>query len=113
DLRASPRARPGRPSIALVSSMHPAVLSFWLATPKVDAGEQAAGGGERGGAPWDGATGMKLIAEWDGQGMIATQSHAMRFDGFPATRAAWPGHLQALAAAGGSFVAGLFFARTV
>jgi alkylation response protein AidB-like acyl-CoA dehydrogenase len=65
------------------------------------------------GAPWDGSTGMKLIAEWDGQGMIATQSHAMQFDGFPATRAAWPGHLQALAAAAGPFVACSFTAVIV
>lgn len=34
-------------------------------------------------APWDGSTGMKLIAEWDGHGMAATQSHSFQFDRFP------------------------------
>jgi alkylation response protein AidB-like acyl-CoA dehydrogenase len=38
--------------------------------------------------PWDGSTGMKLVAEWDGHGMIATQSHAFDFSDFPATRMA-------------------------
>jgi alkylation response protein AidB-like acyl-CoA dehydrogenase len=40
--------------------------------------------------PWDGTAGITLLAAWDGQGMTATQSHAMRFDGVPATRLAWP-----------------------
>jgi alkylation response protein AidB-like acyl-CoA dehydrogenase len=40
--------------------------------------------------PWDGSTGMTLTAPWDGAGMIATQSHAFRFDDFPARRLAWP-----------------------
>jgi alkylation response protein AidB-like acyl-CoA dehydrogenase len=43
------------------------------------------------GVPWDGSIGVKLAAAWDGYGMIATQSHAMTFQGFPATRSAWPG----------------------
>jgi alkylation response protein AidB-like acyl-CoA dehydrogenase len=43
------------------------------------------------GVPWDGSAGVKLIAAWDGHGMTATQSHAMSFQGMPATRAAWPG----------------------
>ena len=38
------------------------------------------------GVPWDGSTGMKLVAEWDGHGMIATQSHAFDFTDFPLTR---------------------------
>lgn len=42
------------------------------------------------GVPWDGSQGLTLVAAWDGQGMTATQSHAMRFDDFPATRTAWP-----------------------
>jgi alkylation response protein AidB-like acyl-CoA dehydrogenase len=42
------------------------------------------------GVPWDGSAGLKLVAPWDGHGMAATQSHMMRFDDFPATRAAWP-----------------------
>lgn len=41
--------------------------------------------------------GVRLIAPWDGHGMTATQSHAMQFDDFPATRSAWPGNLSKLA----------------
>ena len=180
----------GDPSVALVSSMHPAVLSFWMATPEVDGGNQAAWDGQRAqlaraaldgawwgtitsepgsggdiaktkavarrdgdayrlsgakhfgsgsgitsymittalpegddqpdlffldvrGAPWDGSTGMKLIAEWDGQGMISTQSHAMEFQDFPATRCAWPGNLQALVLTAGPYVACSFTAVIV
>lgn len=44
-------------------------------------------------ARWDGSGGAKLVAQWDGHGMRATQSHAFRFDDFPAWRAAWPGGL--------------------
>lgn len=43
------------------------------------------------GASWDGTSGIELVAEWDGHGMTATQSHAMRFDGFPVVRTAYPG----------------------
>jgi alkylation response protein AidB-like acyl-CoA dehydrogenase len=42
------------------------------------------------GVPWDGSTGVTLLAPWDGHGMIATQSHALHFADFPATRNAWP-----------------------
>jgi alkylation response protein AidB-like acyl-CoA dehydrogenase len=48
--------------------------------------------------PWDGSVGATLIAPWEGHGMIATQSHAMAFDDFPATRCAWPGNVAKLAA---------------
>src|SRR4051812_9392751 len=34
--------------------------------------------------PWDGSKGVKLISEWDGHGMAATQSHSFHFDDFPA-----------------------------
>jgi alkylation response protein AidB-like acyl-CoA dehydrogenase len=40
--------------------------------------------------PWDGSSGLKLVATWDGHGMTATQSHAFDFQDFPATRSAWP-----------------------
>ena len=46
------------------------------------------------GVPWDGSTGVKLIAPWDGHGMTATQSHGMVFEDFPATRPAWPGRVE-------------------
>ncbi|OLD59118.1 MAG: hypothetical protein AUI83_03445 [Armatimonadetes bacterium 13_1_40CM_3_65_7] len=36
------------------------------------------------GARWDGSTGITLLSPWDGHGMIATQSHAFRFDGYTA-----------------------------
>ena len=42
------------------------------------------------GRTWDGAEGLKLLAEWDGHGMSATQSHAFRLKRFPATAIAWP-----------------------
>ena len=167
-------------SVALVSAMHPTVLAFWLATPKVPEAYQPAWDEQRrhifstvrdgawwgtltsepgsGGdltqtravarpsakpptseyqligdkafgsgsgvtsymmtvaipegeelpdlfylgvrnAAWDGSSGVRLSAAWDGQGMAATQSHAFRFDGYPLTRAAWPANLPTLAAA--------------
>ena len=65
------------------------------------------------GAPWDGSTGMALVAPWDGHGMIATQSHAFRFEQFPATRAAWPGNLTALGAAAQPYIRCCFTAVCV
>lgn len=38
--------------------------------------------------PWDGSTGCKMTAKWDGIGMSSTQSHAFRFEKFPANKAA-------------------------
>ena len=46
------------------------------------------------GVPWDGSAGVSLARAWDGHGMTATQSHAMDFNGMPATRAAWPDNRQ-------------------
>lgn len=63
--------------------------------------------------PWDGSTGARLIAEWDGHGMSATQSHAFEFTSFPATRFAWPGNLLGVSASAGAFVATLFSAVIV
>jgi alkylation response protein AidB-like acyl-CoA dehydrogenase len=56
------------------------------------------------GVPWDGSCGLTLLAEWDGQGMAATQSHAMRLEDYPAIRCAWPGHFRALAEAVGPYI---------
>ena len=64
-------------------------------------------------AAWDGSTGLTLVAPWDGLGMIATQSHAFRFEGFPAARAAWPGNLAALGAAAQPYVRCCFTAVCV
>jgi alkylation response protein AidB-like acyl-CoA dehydrogenase len=178
----------GDSSVALVASMHPAVLAFWLATPDVPAphtevwvaqreevtesalagawwgtitSEPGSGGdiaktkavasfegsgawrlsgqkhfgsgsgvtsfmitiampeGEQApdwfyvnmrGRAWDGSAGVRLIAPWDGHGMQATQSHAMAFDGAPATRIAWPGNWKVLADAAGPFIGALFTA---
>ena len=36
--------------------------------------------------PWDGSTGCKMTVEWDGIGMSSTQSHAFRFENFPAIK---------------------------
>jgi hypothetical protein len=63
--------------------------------------------------PWDGSTGMTLLAPWEGHGMPATQSHAFQFESFPATRFAWPGHLGEIQAANGGFVACCFTAVIV
>ncbi len=175
----------GDPSVALVSSMHPAVLAFWLASPEAEppfakawaeqrsrvfqtaldgdlwgtitsepgsggdlaktkaiarrdgdgyriSGQKHFGSGsgvsafmitsaladgepdlfflKTRGAPWDGSTGMKLLAEWDGHGMAATQSHSMMFEDFPATRNAWQGALLRLFGAAGPYVACSFTA---
>jgi len=56
------------------------------------------------GAAWDGSNGIRLAAAWDGLGMVATQSHNFRFDGYPVTRVAWPGSLMTLAAAAQPYV---------
>ncbi|MGE3775205.1 MAG: acyl-CoA dehydrogenase family protein [Gammaproteobacteria bacterium] len=62
---------------------------------------------------WDGSNGMKLIAEWDGHGMIATQSHAFQFTDFPVTRLAWPGNLRAVSTTSGAIVSSVFTAVIV
>ena len=178
----------GDPSVALVSSMHPAVLSFWLWEPNapepytrawqeqsrylaqsaldggfwgtitsepgsggdvgrtkavarprgegayVISGEKHFGSGsgmtsfmvttaipegeeeadwyfmDMRGAKWDGSSGISLRAEWDGHGMIATQSHSFVFDGYPASRMAWPGNLRVVSGQVGAFVSSVFVA---
>lgn len=52
--------------------------------------------------------GVRVIAEWDGHGMIATQSHGMAFENFPATRMAWEGSLLDVAKNAGGFIGCLF-----
>ncbi len=59
---------------------------------------------------WDGSSGMRLVAEWDGMGMQATQSHAMALDGAPAVRAAYDGPLDDLSVANAAFISCLFTA---
>jgi alkylation response protein AidB-like acyl-CoA dehydrogenase len=60
--------------------------------------------------PWDGSAGLRLLAEWDGMGMAATQSHAMRLEGVPSVRMAWGGKIEAITRAAGPLVATLFTA---
>ncbi|MEY2453204.1 MAG: hypothetical protein QOD92_2778 [Acidimicrobiaceae bacterium] len=62
------------------------------------------------GRPWDGTAGLTLIAEWDGMGMAATQSHAMRLDRADSVRLAWNGRLDSITRAAGPLVATLFTA---
>jgi alkylation response protein AidB-like acyl-CoA dehydrogenase len=57
---------------------------------------------------WDGSAGLKLVAEWDGMGMAATQSHAMRLEAAPSVRLAWNRELDHIIRAAGPFVAALF-----
>lgn len=60
--------------------------------------------------PWDGTAGMELLAEWDGMGMAATQSHAMRLAGAPAVRVAWTGPFEDVSLPAAPFIATLFTA---
>lgn len=57
---------------------------------------------------WDGSTGVSLISEWDGHGMIATQSNSFSFENFPATRMAWPDSLLTVASNAVGFIGCLF-----
>jgi alkylation response protein AidB-like acyl-CoA dehydrogenase len=60
--------------------------------------------------PWDGSAGLQLAAEWDGMGMAATQSHAMRLEECPAIRLAWDGPIEDLTTAAGPLVMSVFTA---
>ena len=60
--------------------------------------------------PWDGTAGLRLTAEWDGMGMAATQSHAMRLEACPAIRFAWDGPLEEITLAAAPLVSSLFTA---
>jgi len=60
------------------------------------------------GRPWDGSAGMTLIAEWDGMGMAATQSHAMKLEGVPTVRFAWNGRFDSITRAAGPLVSTIF-----
>lgn len=60
------------------------------------------------GRPLDGSAGMQILAEWDGVGMAATQSHAMRLDGAPGVRMAWDGPLEQVTLAAAPMIATIF-----
>ena len=56
------------------------------------------------GVALDGSAGVSITAPWDGHGMTSTQSHAMAFRDFPATRSAWAGSVLDRMAATGGFI---------
>jgi alkylation response protein AidB-like acyl-CoA dehydrogenase len=60
--------------------------------------------------PWDGSAGLQLTAEWDGMGMAATQSHAMRLERCPAVRMAWDDPIEQITTAASPLVSSLFTA---
>jgi alkylation response protein AidB-like acyl-CoA dehydrogenase len=55
--------------------------------------------------PWDGSEGFALLAEWDGMGMAATQSHAMRLERAAAVRLACNGPIPTITAAASPLIA--------
>jgi alkylation response protein AidB-like acyl-CoA dehydrogenase len=58
----------------------------------------------------EGSSGLRVTHEWDGAGMKATQSHAVRLDGVEAVRLAWGGPIDTLAANAGGLVMAVFTA---
>jgi alkylation response protein AidB-like acyl-CoA dehydrogenase len=62
------------------------------------------------GRPWDGTAGYELLAEWDGMGMAATQSHAMRLADAPAVRLAWELPIEGVTLAAAPFISTIFTA---
>lgn len=66
-----------------------------------------------GGRPWDGSEGLTLLAEWDGVGMAATQSHSMQLDAIPAVRFALDRPLAEIGLAANPFVLTIFTAVVV
>jgi alkylation response protein AidB-like acyl-CoA dehydrogenase len=67
-------------------------MASFMFTPALPEGEQARDRFflDMRGIPLDGSAGAKLIAPWQGHGMIATQSHMVLFEDFPAHRSACP-----------------------
>ena len=57
---------------------------------------------------WGGSNGWTVLAEWDGAGMAATQSHAMRLENAPAVRLAYEGPLNDITTGAGPLIAALF-----
>jgi alkylation response protein AidB-like acyl-CoA dehydrogenase len=70
--------------------------AFFLDTREV------AAGGER--------QGFRIAKEWDGVGMAATQSHAVRLEACPAVRLEWPGALEGMMAGAAPINLSLFAA---
>ena len=57
---------------------------------------------------WDGSEGVVQTAEWSAHGVMATQSHAFRFDDFPAERIAWSGRGPEIGPLAGAYANALF-----
>jgi alkylation response protein AidB-like acyl-CoA dehydrogenase len=53
---------------------------------------------------------VRVTGEWDGAGMVATQSHAARFEAVPAVRLAWEGPVEPLMFQALPMIAALFTA---
>jgi len=90
-------------------------ITSYMITSAMPAGEDAAGlfFMDMRGVPWDGSAGVKLTTPWDGHGMTATQSHAMAFTDFPATRTAWPTGFATFMEPVGGLIAACFTAVVV
>ena len=86
------------------------IADLMVTTALPDGGDPALFVIETRARPWDGSAGMTLLAEWDGMGMAATQSHAMRLEGCPAVRAAWDGPIEAITLAAAPLISCLFTA---
>ena len=62
------------------------------------------------GRPWESGDHVEMVAEWDGMGMRATQSHALRLVGTPAVRMASTRPLDQVSGAAMPFIEALFVA---
>jgi alkylation response protein AidB-like acyl-CoA dehydrogenase len=87
-------------------------VTDWMVTTAVPEGEDAPAifALDVRGRPWDGSAGLTMIAEWDGIGMAATQSHAMHLERAPGVRLAHPGSLTDITTGAGAFIPTLFTA---
>lgn len=88
------------------------VCSFMFTTA-IPAGEEAPAAfflDTRGLLAGEPVPGFSIAREWDGVGMSATQSHAVRLDGCRAIRLAWPGTVDELTRGAGGLNMALFTA---
>jgi len=90
-------------------------VADWMITSAIPEGESepAMFALDVAGRPWDGSAGLRLIAEWDGMGMAATQSHAMRLEGAPAIRLAVREPVESITLPATPFVLALFTSVTL
>jgi alkylation response protein AidB-like acyl-CoA dehydrogenase len=109
-----PRALPGRPYLVTGDKHFGSGMGVtdWMMTTALPEGETepAIFVLDVRDRPWDGSAGLELVAEWDGMGMAATQSHAMRLDNAPAVRFGLDKPLDQITLSTGSFIAAVFTA---